>query len=73
MSIFTRKHNYPNPPEGDYDLVLRCSICNGEQVICMKDKTSGELQELYLVTDENDLEHFCEANHIDPGSIKKVY
>ncbi|MBR2547059.1 MAG: aspartate dehydrogenase [Eubacterium sp.] len=73
MSIFGKKKQYPGLPEGDYDLVLRCSICNGEQVVCTKDKATGELQELYMVTDQDDLERFCEANGIQAEMIKKVY
>ena len=73
MSLFKKKPEYPKLPAGNYEIVLRCSICNGEQIICMQDKTSGELRELYLVTDKEDLEGFCKANSITSDSIKRVY
>ena len=73
MSIFgKRRPEYPKAPDGA-DIVLRCSICNGEQVICARDKASGKLQELMLVRSSDDLEGFCSANRIDPMTIEKIY
>lgn len=73
MSFFSRKSEYPKLPSGNFDVVLRCSICNGEEVVCLKDRHSGELRELMLVKSPEDLQGFCEANGISPDSIKKVY
>ena len=73
MSLFAKKSKYPKLPEGDHEVVLRCSICNGEEVICLKDKESGELREIMLVSSPEDLEGFCEENGLNAGDIKKVY
>ena len=74
MNIFgKRSSEYPKVPEGDVDIVLRCSICNGEQVICVRDKDGGKLRELMLVRSADDLTGFCSANRIDPMTIEKIY
>lgn len=73
MSLFKKKPEYPTIPEGDYDVVLRCSICNGEEVICLKDKSTCELRDLMLISDPKDLQGFCEVNNISMNDIKKVY
>ena len=59
-------------PEGDYEPVLRCSICTGEQVLCVKD-THGKLHEIMLVKTLAELEGFCETNGIEMDKIEKVY
>lgn len=61
MTIFSNKPKYPELPDGNYDVVLRCSICNGEQVLCLKDRDTGELRELMLVKNPDDVEGFCKA------------
>ncbi len=38
--------------------VLRCSICTGEQVACLKDIRTGHLEEIMLVKNDLDLEKF---------------
>ena len=73
MSLFKEKKTYPHLPEGDYEVVLRCSICNGEQVICLKDRHTGELRDLLLVQTKADLEGFCRENKISSADIGKVY
>ena len=75
MGLFSKKNRseYPKMPAGDYEPVIRCSICTGEKVVCAKDRTSGKLIELMLVRDPDELEGFCAANGIDPGSVTKVY
>lgn len=73
MSLFKKKTEYPRIPEGDYEVVIRCSICNGEQVICLKDRNTGELRDLMLVRTDADIRGFCEDNGISPDSIRKVY
>ena len=47
----------------DYDRnakmpVIRCSICNGEQVGVLKDRKTGEKEEIMLIRDQEDLETF---------------
>ena len=73
MSLFNKKSKFPKLTEGDYDIVLRCSICNGEQVLCLKDRATGDIRELMLVNDPNDLDGFCKENGISVDDIRKVY
>lgn len=47
----------------DYDReylrpVLKCSICNGEQVAGFKDIRTGKFQEVRMIRDARDLEEF---------------
>ena len=76
MSIFRRHKAEPAPlrfsPE-EYEPVLRCSICTGEQVACMREKSSGRLREVMLIRSEEDLESFCRGYHIEKEQIRKVY
>ena len=49
----------------DYDRenwrpVLKCSICNGEQVAGFKDTRTGKFHEVMFVRDEKDLQQFKE-------------
>ena len=67
------KQKYPVLKDPAGEIVLRCSICNGEQVICVKSKGSNDLREIMLVNSDDDLEGFCKANGLDPASIRKVY
>ena len=38
--------------------VIRCSICNGEQVGGLKNRATGEFEEVMLIRDGHDLEVF---------------
>ena len=38
--------------------VLKCSICNGEQVAGLKDLRSGQFEEVMLVRNSADLDRF---------------
>lgn len=40
--------------------VLKCSICNGEQVAGFKDIRTGKFHEVMFVRDEKDLQQFKE-------------
>ena len=40
--------------------VLKCSICNGEQVAGFKDQRTGKFLEVMFVRDEKDLQEFKE-------------
>ena len=74
MGLFTgRKKEYPKMPQGDFDPVVRCSICTGEQVICAKNRDTGEMHELMLVRTPSDIEDFCAANGIDVKEVRKEY
>ena len=41
--------------------VIRCSICNGEQVAGFKDKSTGKFEEVMLIKSEDDLRLFKET------------
>ena len=74
MALFAKKKKeYPKMPEGDPEPVLRCSICTGEQVLCAMDRETGELHEIMLIRNPDDLEGFCAANGIAASDIQKVY
>ena len=53
--------------------VIRCSICTGEQVLCGKDRKTGQLTELMLIRKPADLLAFCEANGISAEDVQKIY
>ena len=38
--------------------VLKCSICNGEQVAGFKDLATGKFEEIMLIKSEKDLDEF---------------
>ncbi len=74
MGLFgKRKSDYPAFPKGDYEPALRCSICTGEQVLCARDRQTGELHELMLVRNPADLDGFCRQNGLSTEDIVKVY
>ena len=51
--------------------VIKCSICNGEQVAGFKNIEDGSWTEVMLIRDDVDLENFKKAYGI--SSIKKEY
>ena len=51
--------------------VLKCSICNGEQVAGFKDKQTGHFTEVMLIKDDRDLDTFMEM--YDLSTIAKEY
>lgn len=51
--------------------VLKCSICNGEQVAGFKDKQNGHFTEVMLIRDGQDLDRFMEM--YDLSSVTKEY
>lgn len=53
--------------------VLRCSICNGEQVAGFKDCRTGAFTEVMLIRTPADLETFRTRYGIGDGEIRKVY
>ena len=51
--------------------ILRCSICNGEQVAGFKDIHTGKFHEVMLIRGDGDLAEFKEMYDLD--EIKKEY
>lgn len=63
-------------PIVEYDLekqraVLKCSICNGEQVAGFKDKQTGHFTEVMLIKNGQDLDAFMEM--YDLSAVTKEY
>ena len=74
MALFGRKKTeFPKMPEGDFEPVLRCSICTGEQTLCVREKQSGKLHELMLIRRPEELAGFCAANGLDINKVEKIY
>ena len=74
MGLFNKKKTeYPKMPEGDFEPVLRCSICTGEQTLCARELSTGKLHELMLIRNPADLEGFCAENGFKAADIEKVY
>ena len=55
-----------------YTPVIRSSICTGEKVAGFKDKNTGQIKEVMLISSDKDLQAFREKYHI-PDKIEKVY
>ena len=51
--------------------ILKCSICNGEQVAGFKEKSSGKFIEVMLIKNGKDLDTFMEM--YDLASVSKEY
>lgn len=75
MGLF-HKAKAPDPPLfslEEYEPVIRCSICTGEQVLCMRSRETGKLREVQLLRSEADLDDFCRRYSLTPEQIRKVY
>ena len=62
--MFGKKFNITNDikqyDKENWKPVIKCSICNGEQVAGFKDIHSGKFEEIMLIKDDNDLRTFME-------------
>ena len=74
MHLFRKPKPEPPafPPE-EYEPVIRSSICTGEQVACMRHRTSGQLREIMLLRSQEDLEEFCRQYRVDRESVRTIY
>lgn len=70
--MFGRKKESAEYDRENRKPVLRCSICNGEQVAGFKDRVTGRFEEVMLIRNEKDLRAFRERYGID-GEIGKEY
>ena len=57
-------------PDTQYP-ILKCSICNGEQVAGFKDKQNGKFTEVMLIKDRGDLEMFLKMYNL--ADVAKEY
>lgn len=75
MGLFVKnkKTDIPAIPKDGGEPVLRCSICTGEQVLCLKYEGQSELKEIMLIRSYDVLAKVCKANGIDPAEVRKVY
>ena len=62
----------PNYDTQRYTPVIRCSICNGEQVAGFLDGATGRMEEIMLLRGPEDLEKFKKTYGIT-GEIRKIY
>lgn len=69
--IFKRKQEKADYDRENQKPVLRCSICNGEQVAGFKDLRTGKFQEVMLIRDDRDLKRFKDMYDID--FVEKEY
>lgn len=53
--------------------VLKCSICNGEQVAGFKDLRTGKFSEIMLIRNSKDLDEFLGKYDISPKEVTKEY
>lgn len=51
--------------------VLKCSICNGEQVAGFKNRQTGKFEEVMFIRDTKDLAQFMEMYEL--SSVEKEY
>lgn len=77
MKLFARrKETEPETTAFDpaiYEPVIRASICTGEKVACMRERSTGKLQELMLIRTDEDLAAFCRRYHVGQEDIQTVY
>ena len=78
MLFFKKKNASSGQSAAHYDPktqepVLRCSICDGEQVAGFKDRGTGAFTEVMLIRTPADLETFRTRYGIGDGEIRKVY
>lgn len=74
MGIFSKKRKEELKIEFDREKevpVLRCSICNGEQVAGFKDLRTGHFREYSVIRSPQELEHFREQCGVE--KIPKEY
>ena len=75
-AMFFKKKS-EQPPKKSYDSanqkpVIKCSICNGEQVAGFQDIHTGAFEEVMLIRNSDDLFVFKSQYGID-GDISKIY
>ncbi len=51
--------------------VLKCSICNGEQVAGFKDLSTGKFDDVMLIRNDKDLKKFMKVYGVK--DIEKIY
>ena len=70
--MFKRKFSKASYDRENQKPILKCSICNGEQVAGFKDIHTGKFEEVMLIKNENNLSDFKEMYGI-VENIEKEY
>lgn len=71
MMFFGKKKTKKTYDKEKQKPVLKCSICNGEQVAGFKDIFTGKFEEIMLIRNESDLSAFLEM--YDLKAVEKEY
>lgn len=73
MGLFRRKAQTSSVTydPGIQKPVIKCSICNGEQVAGFKNKSTGEFAEVMLIRNQDDLDSFKKMYNLD--EVSKEY
>lgn len=69
--MFKKKHNKVEYDKIGKEAVLKCSICNVEQVAGFKDLENGHFDEIMLIRNATDLDAFMEMYEV--STITKEY
>lgn len=69
--MFKKKVNKIPYDKENLKPVLKCSICNGEQVAGFKNIHTGKFEDVMLIKDSGDLDKFMEM--YDISTIEKEY
>ncbi len=76
MGLFKKRQPEPEVTYFDpaaFEPVIRASICTGEKVACMRERTTGKLHELMLIRTEEDVALFRRRYGIGDREIRTVY
>lgn len=71
MSLFKKKIESKKYDKETKIPVLKCSICNGEQVAGFKNIKTGKFEEVMFIQSEKDLELFKKQYNIDVEITKE--
>ena len=72
MKFFKKKTDKKTYDKENQKPVIKCSICNGEQVVGFQDIRTGSFMEVMLIRGNEDVEHFKEQYGIT-GEISNIY
>ena len=73
MGLFSRKTqaSLVTYDSGTQKPVIKCSICNGEQVAGFKNQSTGDFTEVMLIRNQDDLDSFKKMYNLD--EVSKEY
>ena len=72
MRFFKKKAEQKSYDKANQRPVLKCSICNGEQVAGFQDVHTGSVEEVMFIRDKKDMALFRSQYGIE-GEITKIY